>query len=89
MVILLKTSLSGLLIELGARIPAMGPEGSIAKLLWSETEQHVTELASEVLGPDALTGPWLPWTSAFSGSGQNYFTNISCIGTKFFRVRVE
>jgi alkylation response protein AidB-like acyl-CoA dehydrogenase len=37
---------------------AMGPEGSIAKLLWSETEQHVTELASEVLGPDALSGDW-------------------------------
>src|SRR5689334_20732551 len=36
----------------------MGPEGSIAKLLWSETEQHVTELASDVLGPDALRGPW-------------------------------
>ena len=32
----------------------MGPEGSIAKLLWSETEQHVTELASDILGPDAL-----------------------------------
>jgi alkylation response protein AidB-like acyl-CoA dehydrogenase len=37
---------------------AMGPEGSIAKLLWSETEQHVTELASDVFGPDALTGQW-------------------------------
>ena len=37
---------------------AMGPEGSIAKLLWSETEQHVTELASDILGPDALQGPW-------------------------------
>ena len=37
---------------------AMGPEGSIAKLLWSETEQHVTEVASAVLGPDALAGPW-------------------------------
>jgi hypothetical protein len=36
----------------------MGPEGSIAKLLWSETEQHITEVASEVLGPDALEGPW-------------------------------
>ncbi len=33
----------------------MGPEGSIAKLLWSEAEQHITETASEVLGPDALT----------------------------------
>ncbi len=37
---------------------AMGPEGSIAKLLWSELEQHVTEAASDVLGPDALHGPW-------------------------------
>ena len=37
---------------------AMGPEGSIAKLLWSETEQHVAELASDVLGPDALSGRW-------------------------------
>ncbi len=35
-----------------------GPEGSIAKLLWSETEQHVSEVASDVLGPDALEGPW-------------------------------
>ena len=33
---------------------AMGPEGSIAKLLWSEAEQHITEVASDVLGPDAL-----------------------------------
>ncbi len=37
---------------------AMGPEGSIAKLLWSEAEQHITEVATEVLGPDGLTGPW-------------------------------
>jgi alkylation response protein AidB-like acyl-CoA dehydrogenase len=37
---------------------AMGPEGSIAKLLWSESEQHLTEVASEVLGPDALQGQW-------------------------------
>jgi alkylation response protein AidB-like acyl-CoA dehydrogenase len=36
----------------------MGPEGSIAKLLWSELEQRITEVASEVLGPDALEGPW-------------------------------
>jgi alkylation response protein AidB-like acyl-CoA dehydrogenase len=36
----------------------MGPEGSIAKLLWSETEQHITEVAAEVLGPDALSGSW-------------------------------
>jgi hypothetical protein len=37
---------------------AVGPEGSIAKLVWSETEQHLTEVASDVLGPDALSGPW-------------------------------
>jgi alkylation response protein AidB-like acyl-CoA dehydrogenase len=37
---------------------SMGPEGSIAKLLWSETEQHITEVAAEVLGPDALSGSW-------------------------------
>ncbi|HTK16787.1 MAG TPA: acyl-CoA dehydrogenase family protein [Acidimicrobiia bacterium] len=37
---------------------AMGPEGSIAKLQWSETEQRVAELATEILGPDALSGPW-------------------------------
>jgi alkylation response protein AidB-like acyl-CoA dehydrogenase len=36
----------------------MGPEGSIAKLCWSETEQHITEVASAVLGPDALGGTW-------------------------------
>jgi alkylation response protein AidB-like acyl-CoA dehydrogenase len=37
---------------------AMGPEGSIAKLVWSEAEQHLTEVASAVFGPDALQGPW-------------------------------
>jgi alkylation response protein AidB-like acyl-CoA dehydrogenase len=37
---------------------AMGPEGSIAKLVWSEAEQHVAEVASQVLGPDALSGRW-------------------------------
>ena len=37
---------------------AMGPEGSIAKLLWSEAEQHIAEVAADVLGPDALAGPW-------------------------------
>jgi alkylation response protein AidB-like acyl-CoA dehydrogenase len=42
--------------ELNGR--AMGPEGSIAKLLWSEAEQHITETAWAVLGPDALEGTW-------------------------------
>ena len=35
---------------------AMGPEGSIAKLVWSEAEQHLAEVAGDVLGPDALDG---------------------------------
>jgi alkylation response protein AidB-like acyl-CoA dehydrogenase len=34
-----------------------GPEGSIAKLHWSTASQHVAELATEILGPAALTDP--------------------------------
>jgi alkylation response protein AidB-like acyl-CoA dehydrogenase len=37
---------------------ALGPESSIAKLVWSETEQHLASVAAAVLGPDAGTGPW-------------------------------
>jgi len=36
----------------------LGPEGSIAKLVWSETEQLVGEVAGDVLGPDANQGEW-------------------------------
>jgi alkylation response protein AidB-like acyl-CoA dehydrogenase len=36
----------------------LGPEGSIAKLVWSETEQFVAEVTGDVLGPDANTGEW-------------------------------
>jgi alkylation response protein AidB-like acyl-CoA dehydrogenase len=35
-----------------------GPESSIAKLVWSEAEQHLGEVAGDVLGPDANTGRW-------------------------------
>jgi alkylation response protein AidB-like acyl-CoA dehydrogenase len=35
-----------------------GPESSIAKLVWSEAEQHLGEVAGDVLGPDANTGQW-------------------------------
>jgi hypothetical protein len=35
-----------------------GPEGSLVKLVWSQTEQRVAEVAAEVLGAAALTGPW-------------------------------
>ncbi|MBK5286846.1 MAG: acyl-CoA dehydrogenase family protein [Acidimicrobiia bacterium] len=37
---------------------ALGPEGSIAKLVWSEAEQYLGEVAGEVLGPDANAGSW-------------------------------
>jgi alkylation response protein AidB-like acyl-CoA dehydrogenase len=37
---------------------AMGPESSIAKLVWSEAEQHLGEVAGDVLGPDANAGSW-------------------------------
>lgn len=36
----------------------LGPESSIAKLLWSEAEQHLGETAGEVLGADANSGSW-------------------------------
>ncbi len=36
----------------------MGPESSVAKLVWSETEQHLGEVAGDVLGPDANRGRW-------------------------------
>ncbi len=37
-----------------------GPEGSLTKWMWSETNQHATELAVELLGPEALAtdSPW-------------------------------
>jgi alkylation response protein AidB-like acyl-CoA dehydrogenase len=31
-----------------------GPEGSLTKWMWSETNQQVVQLAAELLGPDAL-----------------------------------
>jgi len=36
----------------------LGPEASLAKLVWSETSQHVGEVAGDVLGPDANAGQW-------------------------------
>jgi alkylation response protein AidB-like acyl-CoA dehydrogenase len=37
-----------------------GPEGSLTKWLWSETNQLLVQLAADVVGPDALTAgtPW-------------------------------
>jgi alkylation response protein AidB-like acyl-CoA dehydrogenase len=32
-----------------------GPEGSLVKWLWSETNQRLTQLAADIIGPEALT----------------------------------
>jgi alkylation response protein AidB-like acyl-CoA dehydrogenase len=32
-----------------------GPEGSLVKWLWSDTNQRVTQLAADIVGPEALT----------------------------------
>lgn len=32
-----------------------GPEGSLVKWLWSDTNQQATQLAADILGPEALT----------------------------------
>ena len=36
----------------------LGPESSLAKLVWSDVENHIAEAAGEVLGPAANTGEW-------------------------------
>jgi alkylation response protein AidB-like acyl-CoA dehydrogenase len=36
----------------------LGPESSVAKLVWAEAEGRVAEVAAEVLGPDANAGEW-------------------------------
>ena len=37
-----------------------GPEGSLTKWMWSETNQQLTQFAADLLGPSALTAgdPW-------------------------------
>jgi alkylation response protein AidB-like acyl-CoA dehydrogenase len=37
-----------------------GPEGSLTKWMWSETNQQLTQFAADLLGPDALVAgsPW-------------------------------
>jgi alkylation response protein AidB-like acyl-CoA dehydrogenase len=35
-----------------------GPESSVAKLVWSELEQELAQLAGELLGPEANAGVW-------------------------------
>ena len=35
-----------------------GPESSLVKLVWSEVQQHLAEIAGDVLGPEANTDHW-------------------------------
>jgi alkylation response protein AidB-like acyl-CoA dehydrogenase len=37
-----------------------GPEGSLVKWMWSETNQQLTQFAADLLGPEALSSesPW-------------------------------
>ena len=35
-----------------------GPEGSLGKLLWSESMKRLTDLAMELYGPAGLTTEW-------------------------------
>jgi alkylation response protein AidB-like acyl-CoA dehydrogenase len=35
---------------------ATGPEGSLAKLVWSDVRNHLAEVTSDVLGPDGMLG---------------------------------
>ena len=49
-----------------------GPEGSIAKLVWSDVEQRSAELATEILGPDGVVGQW--------GRDRVYSRSISIAG---------
>jgi alkylation response protein AidB-like acyl-CoA dehydrogenase len=55
------TNYRGLTALLKTGVP--GPEGSIVKLHWSETNQRLTKLALELLGPDSqLTGDGGFWS---------------------------
>jgi alkylation response protein AidB-like acyl-CoA dehydrogenase len=44
---------------------APGSEGSIAKLLWTDAEQSLQQLALEILGPDAWLGREQDWLSQY------------------------
>ena len=62
----------------------MGPESSIAKLVWSEAEQHLGEVAGDVLGPDANTGRWgrdrLAMRSYTIAGGKNARARVQRVG---------
>jgi alkylation response protein AidB-like acyl-CoA dehydrogenase len=63
----------------------MGPESSLAKLTWSEAEQHLAEVAAEVLGPDADSGQWgrdLVYSRSFTIAGGTTQVNKNIIAQR-------
>lgn len=54
------TAYRGLTAQMQTGVP--GPEGSLNKLQWSGVNQQLTELALDLLGPDALVPDRSPWT---------------------------
>ncbi|BBZ75546.1 acyl-CoA dehydrogenase [Mycolicibacterium anyangense] len=60
-----------------------GPEASIGKYYWSRWHQQFTELAMDVLGPDALLGT--EWGSGPEPDGQDH----EAIRRSFIRARAE
>ena len=50
----------------------LGPEGSLAKLVWGDVENRIAQVAGEVLGPAANTGEW--------GRDRVYVRAISIMG---------
>jgi alkylation response protein AidB-like acyl-CoA dehydrogenase len=66
---------------------APGPDGAISKLYWSEYHRRVTELAIDILGPDALTptGRW-PSNSFRADDPGSPNDSASWVGT-FFNAR--
>lgn len=48
-------SMGDRILDAYMRDGSLGPEASVSKLFWSEYHQRVTELAVDILGPDALS----------------------------------
>jgi alkylation response protein AidB-like acyl-CoA dehydrogenase len=63
----------------------MGPDSSLAKLTWSEAEQHVAEVAADVLGPEADRGQWgrdLVYSRSFTIAGGTTQVNKNIIAQR-------
>jgi hypothetical protein len=63
----------------------MGPESSLAKLTWSQAEQHLAEVAADVVGPVAPDGPWardLVYSRSFTIAGGTTQVNKNIIAQR-------